>query len=253
MPTPSFRFLKCIAVFFLLLTSNACLAGEVTVFAAASLTNVLSELAKTYEASHDVKVKFSFASSGALAKQIEAGAPADLFISADNKWMDYLDGKGKIDKGSRVNLVGNTLVLIAPKGKGFPVRLEKDFDFAGAFKGKLCTGQTESVPVGVYAKETLTKLGWWEALKDRVVGTDDVRAALDLVSRGECIGIVYETDARLSSKVETVIIFPNELHAPIVYPAALVTQTADTKAFFEFVKSSGKVFASYGFKLLSRE
>jgi len=244
-----FRPFKLLVAICLLMVFNACLAGEVTVYAAASLTNVLGELAKVYEASHDVKIKFSFAASGALAKQIEAGAPADLFISADNKWMDYLDGKGKIDKKSRVNLVRNTLVLIAPKGKGFPVRLDKDFDFENSFKGKLCTGQTESVPVGVYAKESLTKLGWWDALKDRVVGTDDVRAALDLVGRGECIGIVYETDARISNRVETIATFADALHAPIVYPAALVTQSGEAKAFFEYVKSSGKVFAKYGFKV----
>ena len=249
MPKPSFRVLKLLFAFCLLSFVNVCLAGEVTVFAAASLTNVLSDLAKTYEASHNVKIKFSFAASGALAKQIEAGAPADLFISADTKWMDYLNGKAKIDKSSRVNLAGNTLVLIAPKGKGFPVRLDKEFNFADAFKGKLCTGQTESVPVGIYAKESLTKLGWWNSLKERVVGTDDVRAALDLVGRGECIGIVYTTDAKVSSKVETIASFPDELHTPIIYPTALVTQSGEAKAFFDYLKSAGKLFAKYGFKV----
>ena len=244
------RFFKLLVAIPLLLALNASLAGEVTVYAAASLTNVLGELAKTYEASHDVKIKFSFAASGTLAKQIEAGAPADLFISADNKWMDYLDGKGKIDRNSRFNLVGNTLVLIAPKGKGFPVRLENDFDFGNAFKGKLCTGQTESVPVGIYAKEALAKLGWWDAIKGRVVGTDDVRAALDLVGRGECIGIAYATDARISNKVETIATFPEGFHSPIVYPAALVTQSGEAKAFFDYLKGSNKLFAGYGFKLL---
>ena len=249
MPKPSFRVLKLLFAFCLLSFVNVCLAGEVTVFAAASLTNVLSDLAKTYEASHNVKIKFSFAASGALAKQIEAGAPADLFISADTKWMDYLNDKAKIDKSSRVNLVGNSLVLIAPKGKGFPVRLDKEFNFADAFKGKLCTGQTESVPVGIYAKESLTKLGWWDSIKERVVGTDDVRAALDLVGRGECIGIVYTTDAKVSSKVETIASFPDELHTPIIYPAALVTQSGEAKEFFDYLKKAGKLFAKYGFKV----
>jgi len=242
------HFFKLLVAIPLLLALNASLAGEVTVYAAASLTNVLGELAKTYEASHDVKIKFSFAASGTLAKQIEAGAPADLFISADNKWMDYLDGKGKIDQKSRFNLVGNTLVLIVPKGKGLQVRFEKNFDFADAFKGKLCTGQTESVPVGVYAKQALTQLGWWDAIKERVVGTDDVRAALDLVGRGECIGIVYITDAKISNKVETVGSFQEELHAPIVYPAALVRQSSEAKAFFDYLKSSPQLFVKYGFK-----
>ena len=245
-----FRIYKIFVALLLLLTFNACLAGEVTVYAAASLTNVLQEIAKAYETSHEAKIKFSFAASGALAKQIESGAPADLFISADNKWMDYLDGKGKIDHKSRVSLVGNTLVLIAPKGKGFSVRLENDFDFENAFKGKLCTGQTESVPVGIYAKESLVKLGWWDAIKERVVGTDDVRAALDLVGRGECIGIVYATDAKINNKVETLASFPDELHTPIIYPAALVSQSGEAKAFFEFIKRSTELFAKYGFKEL---
>ncbi len=243
-----FPFLKLLSAIPFLLAFNACFAGEVTVYAAASLTNVLGELAKSYETSHDVKIKFSFAASGALAKLIEAGAPADLFISADTKWMDYLEGKGKIDRGSRKNLVGNSLVLIAPKGKGFPVRFEKDFDFSNAFKGKLCTGQTESVPVGVYAKEALSKLGWWDSMKDRVVGTDDVRAALDLVGRRECIGIVYLTDAKISNVVESIAVFPGDLHTPIVYPAALVTQSSDAKAFFDYLKGSSKLFVKYGFK-----
>ena len=244
--------IRSITLFLALFLFSACnaLAGEVTVYAAASLTNVLTELAKTYEASQGVKVKFSFAASGALAKQIEAGAPADLFISADNKWMDYLEGKGKIDHDSRVNLVGNSLVLIAPKGKGFPVKLEKGFNFAKAFKGKLCTGETGSVPVGVYAKEALGNLGWWESIKQRIVGTDDVRAALDLVGRGECIGIVYATDAKVSDKVEVLAVFPDALHAPIVYPAALVTQAGDAKAFFAYLKASTQQFVHFGFKKL---
>jgi len=233
----------------LLLAALPGFAGEVTVYAAASLTNALGEIAKTYEAKHDgVKIKTSFAASGALAKQIESGAPADLFISADAKWMDYLDGKGKIDRASRVNLVGNALVLVAPKGKGFPVKLEKDFAFGKAFTGKLCTGETSSVPVGVYAKEALSNLGWWDGVKSRVVGTDDVRGALDLVGRGECIGIVYATDAKISDKVEVIASFPEKLHAPIVYPAALVSQSGEAKDFFDYIQRAGAtVFAKYGF------
>jgi len=244
-----FNFCKLLAAFALLSASHLALAGEVTVYAAASLTNALGEIAKDYEAAHGVKVKTSFAASGALAKQIEAGAPADVFIAADNKWMDYLDGKGKVDHASRVNLLGNDLVLIAPKGKGFVAHFEKGFDFSQAFKGKLCTGETESVPVGVYAKEALTNLGWWEAIKPRIVGTDDVRAALDLVGRGECIGIVYTTDAQISNKVEVVGTFPDSLHAPIVYPAALVTQSGEAKRFFNYLQGTGEVFAKYGFKI----
>ena len=244
-----FNFLKLPAVLALFLASHLALAGEVTVYAAASLTNALGEAAKAYEASHaGVKIKTSFAASGALAKQIVAGAPADVFISADSKWMDFLADKGKIDKDSRVNLLGNSLVLIAPKGKGFPVKLEQGFAFGKAFTGKLCTGETETVPVGIYAKEALGKLGWWEGIKPRLVGTDDVRGALDLVGRGECIGIVYATDAKVSDKVEVIATFPESLHAPIVYPAALVTQSGEAKDFFKHLLDSSSVFAKHGFK-----
>jgi molybdate transport system substrate-binding protein len=233
---------------------NAAFA-DVTVFAAASLTNALSDVGKAFEAAHKIPVKFSFASSSALAKQIEQGAPADVFASADTKWMDYLDGKGKIDHSTRSNLLGNTLVLIAPQSKGFPVTMKKGFDLAGAFQGKLCTGVVESVPVGIYAKEALTRLGMWESIQPRVVGTEDVRAALNLVERGECdTGIVYETDAKLSKKVEVIGRFPADSHSPIVYPFALVTQSGDAKKFLDYLKQkpSAEIFAKYGFKLLEQ-
>lgn len=234
----------------LLLVAGLARAGDVTVYAAASLTNVLTEIATNYESSHTGKIKISFAATGTLAKQIEADAPADIFIAADNKWMDYLVTKGKIDRDSRVNLLGNSLVLIAPKGKSFPVNFQKGFDFAKAFKGNLCTGETESVPVGIYAKEALMNLDWWEAIRHRLVGTEDVRGALDLVARGECIGIVYSTDAKISKNVEVVGTIPDSLHEPIVYPAALVTQSGNARNFLEYLKSEGALFAKYGFKKL---
>lgn len=243
------RFNATLTGLVLLLAGHTGWAGDITVYAAASLTNAVGEAAKAYEASHaTVRVKTSFAASGALAKQIEAGAPADVFIAADNKWMDYLEEKGKIDHDSRFNLAGNSLVLIAPKGKGFPISLVKGTDFARAFTGKLCTGETESVPVGMYAKEALTHLGGWDTIKSRIVGTDDVRGALDLVGRGECIGIVYATDARVSDKVEVLGTFAENLHAPIVYPAAQVTQSAEAKAFLEYLHQASAVFKQYGFK-----
>jgi len=228
-------------------------SADVTIYAAASLTDALSDVAKRFQESHGIPVKLSFAASSALAKQIEQGAPADVFASADSKWMDYLAGKGKIDLDSRKNLLGNTLVLIAPQGAGFPLRFSSDVDFSAAFAGKLCTGVPEAVPVGMYAKEALTQLGWWEKIQYRVVGTDDVRAALNLVERGECdAGIVYETDARQSKKVKLVGRFPAESHTPIVYPFALVTQSSDARAFLDYVASPAAqaVFAAYGFKPL---
>ncbi|QSA96781.1 molybdate ABC transporter substrate-binding protein [Methylococcus sp. EFPC2] len=226
-------------------------SADVTVYAAASLTNALSDVAKKFEQEHkDVKVKLSFAASSALAKQVEQGAPADVYASADSKWMDYLDGKGKIDHASRTNLLGNTLVLIAPHGKKLQVKLNKEFDFPGAFQGKLCTGVPESVPVGTYAKEALTRLGWWDKLQGRVVGLEDVRAALSMVERGECdAGIVYETDAKLSKKVDLVDRFPADTHSPIVYPFALVTQSGEAKEFLRYLAGAEakKIFVNYGF------
>ena len=227
--------------------------ADITVFAAASLTNVLSDLGKQFENKHEMPVKLSFAASSALAKQIEQGAPADLFISADTQWMDYLDGKGKIDHASRTDLLGNTLVLIAPRGEGFSVAMEKNFDFAHSFEGKLCTGVVESVPAGIYAKEALSSLGWWDGIRGRVVGNANVRAALNLVERGECAaGIVYETDAKQSRKIEIVGRFPGKSHAPIVYPAALVSESEEAGAFLEYLRqgAAAKVFAQYGFRVL---
>jgi molybdate transport system substrate-binding protein len=229
--------------------------ADATVFAAASLTQALTEVAKSFKAESKIPVKLSFAASSALAKQIEQGAPADAFVSADGKWMDYLQEKSKIDSGSRRDLLGNTLVLIAPQGHGFPVIMAKDFDFAHAFQGELCTGEVESVPVGIYAKEALTALGWWDGIRYRIVGTEDVRAALNLVERGECdVGIVYETDAKQSKKTEIVGRFPADTHSPIAYPAALATQTGDAKAFLDYLqqKPAADIFVKYGFKVLGQ-
>lgn len=249
----SFKTLLLCSVIFWLGANPA--SADITVLAAASLGSALTEVAKSFEAKHKVPVKLSFAASSSLAKQIEQGAPADVFISADSKWMDYLDGKKLIDHGSRGDLLGNTLVLIAPLGKGFPVSPAKGFDFAGAFMGKLCTGAVESVPVGIYAKEALTHLGWWDGLKARVVGTEDVRSALNLVERGECdAGIVYETDAKGSKKVEITTRFPADSHAPIVYPAARVGESTEAGTFLNYLQedTARKVFVKYGFKLLGK-
>jgi len=244
---------KLILLPFMLSVLSAPAFADITVYAAASLTDALTEVAKRFEQEQAIPVKLSFASSSALAKQIEQNAPADIFVSADVKWVDYLDNKGKIDHDSRVDLLGNELVLIAPAGKPFPVRMAKDFDLASAFSGVLCTGVTESVPVGVYAKEALTKLGWWNGVKDRIVGSEDVRAALNLVGRKECdAGIVYETDARQNKQVEIIDRFPADSHSPIVYPFVLVNQASEAKAFLRFVQSQPALtsFSRYGFKPL---
>lgn len=224
---------------------------KITIFAAASLTNVIGEITAEYAQSSTLEFRNSFAASSALARQIENGAPAQLFISADRKWMDYLAGKNLIDIASSVDLLNNRLVLIAPKGRKFQVQFDPAFDLAKAFDGKLCTGEVESVPVGIYAKQALSSLDWWEGMKPRVVGAQDVRAALVFVERGECAaGIVYETDARVSTKVDVVGVFPAGSHEPVVYPAALVGDaTPEAGAFLQYLKSeqAGKIFTKHGF------
>ncbi len=219
----------------------------VRVFAAASLTNALTEIGARWVAAGHPKPSLAFGASSTLAKQVEAGAPADVFASADLGWMDYLDDRALVDPGTRANLLGNTLVLIAPKGRTFPVEMKPGADLAGAFAGKLCTGEPGVVPVGIYAKQALESLGWWAPLKGRIVGTDDVRTALAFVERGECpAGIVYATDAAVSDKVEVVARFPEGSHKPIVYPFAVVKGgRAEAGAFLEFVKSSPEAAATF--------
>lgn len=224
---------------------------KITVFAAASLTNAISEIAAEYEKVQQANIQTSFAASSTLAKQIEKGAPADIFVSADTKWMNYLQDKKLIKAESKVNLLGNQLVLIAPKGKSFKVDMVKGFNLAGAFSGKLCTGELESVPVGIYAKQSLKNLNWWDSIKMRIVGTQDVRAALVFVERAECdAGIVYATDAKVSGKVENVAVFPDSSHEPIVYPLALLNNASQQAAsFYDYLRSekAKAIFAKYGF------
>jgi molybdate transport system substrate-binding protein len=234
---------------------------KVTVFAAASLTNALTEISALYEKNQDeknnsVKVVQSFAASSNLAKQIENGAPADVFIAADSKWMNYLQDKNLIDTTSRKDLLGNKLVIVAPKGRSFKVQFDKTFDFAKAFDGRLCTGDIDAVPAGIYAKESLIKLSWWDAVKTRIVGAQDVRGALAFVERGECAaGIVYETDAKVSSKVEIVGIFPEDKHSPIVYPIALIANAKNKgKDYLAYVQSTEAldIFKKFGFSILNK-
>ncbi len=237
----------------LLISATSFAEEKLTVFAAASLTNVLSEIDAQYEKTTGIKVIHSFAASSALAKQIENGAPADVFISADLKWMNYLQDKSLINKTTRKNLLGNRLVLIAPKAKAFDVRFDNTFDLSKAFDGHLCTGDVESVPIGIYAKEALTNLGWWKDIKSRVVGTQDVRGALAFVERGECLaGIVYETDAKASSKVDLVGVFPEMSHSPVVYPVAAIASGKNIpQSYLTYLQSPDalNVFKKYGFNV----
>jgi len=239
-----------------LVLSGPVLAEEpVRVFAAASLTNALNDIGAEWQKAGHPKPSLAYAASSALAKQIEAGAPADVFASADLTWMDYLDKRGKIQKATRTNLLGNALVMIVPQGRAFPVQVKRGFDLARAFDGKLCTGEPGVVPVGIYAREALTNLGWWDAVKGRIVGTDDVRTALAFVERGECpLGIVYASDAKISQKVDVLATFPADSHKPIVYPfAAVEGARPETAAFLRFVQTSPQaaaIFGKYGFTLL---
>ncbi len=221
------------------------------IYAAASLTNALTDIAAQWTQAGHPKPVLVFAASSALAKQIENGAPADVFVSADRPWMDYLAERKKIDDASRAELLGNELVLITPGGKEIAVEMKPGFDLAGAFRGKLCTGEPDVVPVGTYAKQAMTALGWWTALTPRIVGTDDVRTALAFVERGECpLGIVYATDAAISERVTVIGRFPAETHTPVVYPFALVTAArTDSRAFLDYLKSDAaiSVFKRYGF------
>lgn len=229
-------------------------ADTIAVFAAASTTSAIQDIAVLYQKEKGVAITPSFAASSALAKQIEQGAPADVFISADLKWMDYLDNKGKIIQVSRRNLLGNQLVLIAPKGKAFPVKLEKGFDLSSAFTGRWCSC-SKDVPIGQYSQQAFTALGWWETLEPRLAAAPDVRSALAFVERGECaMGVVYETDAKVSDKVEILATFPMGSHDPVLYPVALVQGAKPAaKEFMDFLLSpkANAVFRQYGFTVLN--
>jgi molybdate transport system substrate-binding protein len=241
---------------FALAVSAGARAESVKIFAAASLKNAVDEIAASWKQSTGKEVVVSYAASSALAKQIAEGAPADMFISADLAWMDDLEGRGLIAKETRRNLLGNTLVLIAPAGGGKTIDLEPGTDLAAALSGgKLAVAEVKSVPAGRYAKAALEKLGMWAAVEPHLAMSENVRAALTLVARGEApLGIVYGSDAKAESKVEVVGIFPGDSHPPIIYPAGLVAGSAnpDAKEFFAFLASetAGKIFASQGFQVL---
>jgi molybdate transport system substrate-binding protein len=224
----------------------------IVVFAAASLTNALQDLGDGFELETSIPVKFSFAASSALARQIESGAPADVFFSADVDWMDYLQTRNLIRKGTRHDVLGNRLVLIARAASLLELSIVPHFKLADALgKGRLATGDPDSVPVGRYAEAALKSLGVWDAVADRLVRADNVRSALAFVDRGEApLGIVYETDALVDKNVRVVDAFPDDSHAPIVYPVALTTAAKPAALrFIEYLRgpAGDLVFKSYGF------
>ncbi|HEY8698726.1 MAG TPA: molybdate ABC transporter substrate-binding protein [Rhizomicrobium sp.] len=243
------------AAILLALAPLAARAADVTVFAAASLNDALNEVGKSWQQKTGHAAAFSFAASSVLARQIENSAGADIFISADSDWMDYLDNRGLIAHGTRRNLLGNHLVLIAPADSAVKLTIAPHFDLAGALGGgRLAIADPDSVPAGKYAKSALTSLGVWNAIVDHLAQAENVRVALAYVARGETpLGIVYTTDAMSEPKVKIVGSFPNGSHPPIVYPAALTRDAKPlAKAFLDYVNGpeARAVFRKDGFVIL---
>ena len=240
------------------LLSGAAFAGDavqpIRVFAAASLVDVLQEIGNAYTSAAGTKIEFSFAASSMLARQLENGAQADVFCSADQQWMDYLQQRGLIQPATRHDLAGNQLALVAPADSAVQLRIQPGFSLRSALKdGRLATGDPASVPVGRYARAALTSLGVWHDVEDRLVLADDARTALVFVASGEApLGIVYETDARAEKRVRIVGLFPPDSHPPITYPVAL-TSTAQARAvdFVAFLRGpvATTAFSKYGFSL----
>jgi molybdate transport system substrate-binding protein len=230
----------------------------ITAFAAASMKNALDDINAAFLKATGIKVVTSYAASSALAKQLEQGAPADVFASADLEWMDYSSQKKTIKDDTRVNLLGNRLVLIAPKDSRIgSVAIAQGFDLAKVVgDGRIATGEVSSVPVGKYARSALEKLGVWASVEKRFAMADNVRAALALVARGEAVlGIVYETDAKVEPGVKIVGAFPEGSHPAIVYPvAATATAKPEATAYLNFLRSGAAkaVFETYGFTFLVR-
>ena len=207
----------------LLLLAPVARAQELTVFAAASLTDAMRDIGGAWEKAGHKPLKQSFSASSTLARQIEQGAPANLFASADEKWMDYLASRGLIAADTRADVLSNDLVLIVAADRATHVTIDKGFDLASLLgpNGRLATGNPAYVPAGIYAQQALTKLGLWSAVQGRLAPTEDVRGALQLVERGEApAGIVYGTDAAVSRKVAIAGTFPAASHDPITYPFA---------------------------------
>jgi molybdate transport system substrate-binding protein len=229
----------------------------ITVFAAASMKNALDDVDTMFTKQSGVKVVASYAASSALMKQIEQGAPADVFLSADVDWMDYGAKHNLIKNDTRLNLLGNRLVLIAPKDSKIDnVKIGPGFDLAAlAAGGRIATGDVRAVPAGLYAKAALEKLGVWASVESKMAMAENVRAALVLVARGEApLGIVYETDAKIDPGVKIVGVFPDDSHPPIIYPVALTKDAKpDAAQYLAFLRTPGAkaVFERYGFRVLA--
>ncbi|AKI00061.1 molybdenum ABC transporter, periplasmic molybdate-binding protein [Hoeflea sp. IMCC20628] len=247
------RMLGVLVVAGLTLSAVGARADDVLVFAAASLKTALDQVATDWRSATGKSVTISYAGSSSLARQIEQGAPADIFVSASVDWMDYLQTAKMIHPDTRTNLLGNRLVLIA-HGRDAPgIDLGPDTDLAGLLGDEwLAMALVDSVPAGIYGKEALSSLGLWDTVSSKVAQTDNVRAALALVSSGEApFGIVYATDAVADGTVSVVAVFPEESHAPIIYPAAIVSTSVhpEAAAFLEVLRGpvAAEVFRAQGF------
>lgn len=258
------RFLRLAAVLavvagasFGAFAKRAVAADEIVVFAAASLKNALDDISADWTKASGNKVRISYGGSSNLAKQIQQGAPADVFISANVEWMDTLQKDNLVDAASRRILLRNRIVLIANGRSADKIEIKNGFDLAGLLKdGKLAMAMVDSVPAGIYGKAALTSLGVWDAVSPKVAQSDNVRAALALVARGEApFGIVYATDAAASDNVTVVGTFPEQTHPPIIYPAAVVAESKTKPAatsFLDFLvtKDAKQIFEREGFSVI---
>jgi len=251
---PFFAAVGTLVVFLLAPLARA--ADTVTVLAAASLTDAVNQVAKDYQADTGNKIQSSFAASSALARQIEQGAQADIFISADSDWMDYLQQHSLIQVATRKDLLSNKLVLIAPKDSTITIDVKPGFALAKALgNGRLAIADPDSVPAGRYGKQALLSLGVWSSVQDKLARAENVRFALTFVARGEApLGIVYETDAKIEPAVKIVGTFPDDSHLPIVYPIALTAGSSspaakDVLAAIEAPKAAA-TFKQFGFTVL---
>ncbi|WP_434361750.1 molybdate ABC transporter substrate-binding protein [Parasalinivibrio latis] len=257
----SFPFLKkaikpSVLVAISALVSTPVFAKDITVFAAASMTNALNQIVDIYNKDHADKAVVSYASSSTLARQISQGAPADIYISANERWMDYLQKQGLLN--DRRDLAANELVIVSsldnvkkvvPDAKGI-----EDINKAG----RIAVGDPQHVPAGIYARQTLESLGVWNKVQNNLARANNVRSALALVERGESpYGIVYETDAEAAKNVHIVAVFPSSLHTPITYPAAMIGKepSKEVKAFYQFLNSAqaGKILQQHGFSLTGNQ
>jgi molybdate transport system substrate-binding protein len=234
----------------------AAASGPVLVFAAASLANVLGDLDNAFTARTGIQVTSSLAASSTLAKQIEAGAPAGVYFSADLQWMDYLEQRGLLRAGSRREVVGNALVLIAPASSALRVSIGPGLDLARLLGGgRLAMADPDAVPAGIYARQALRELGIWKGVEARLVRAENVRAALEYVARGDApLGIVYRTDALVEKRVRIVGVFPADSHPPIVYPVALTRSAGAAAArYVTFITGAEAlpIYRKWGFEPLA--